>query len=301
MSVIVLGSINMDIVIKTDVFPKAGETVLGNDFYTSPGGKGANQATALGKFGGQPRFIGCVGNDIYGGKLLDKLKSNDVDISNIKTIDGPTGVAVITIYDKDNRIIIHSGANHRLEKTQVLDAISTIDEKTIFLTQFETNIDVIEYGLCLAKERGMYTVLNPAPFLSTTKEIYHDLDLLILNELECEGLVGFSIVDENSIIKAFKEIEKLGVNSTIITLGSQGSILYKEGMIHRFNAYQTEVIDTTCAGDSYIGALLSMLAKNISIEEACDFASKVASLTVAKKGAQDSIPTMKEFKAVFPG
>jgi len=294
MKIVILGSINMDIVIKTDVLPSQGETVVGNDFYTSYGGKGANQAVAIGKMGIKPIFIGSVGNDVYGEEMVQSLSRNNVESSQIRKVEAITGIAMITLYNSDNRIILFPSANETITNNQVLDTISSLDEKTYFLTQFENNIDAVEYSLSLAKKRGMYTVLNPAPFKKADDSVYKGLDLLVLNKIECESIVNYKINTETKIEEALQAINKLGVRRTVLTLGSQGSILYLDRRIHRIKACKTNVVDTTCAGDSYIGALMSQLAYGKSYLEACEFAAKVASITVSRKGAQSSIPTFLE-------
>lgn len=294
MRIIVLGSINMDLVMKTNKFPKQGETVIGDSFYTNPGGKGANQASTIGKMGMQPIFIGQVGNDVYGPQLIENLKQNNVDTTNIKTVNKNSGIAVITVYQNDNRIILDSGANHLIDTMFLIHTLSNYDHESIFLTQFETNIDAVTSGLALAKEKGMYTCLNPAPFIKTSKSIYQGLDLLVLNEIECLELTGIAVTNSKKIEEALSYIKQLGVKTTIITLGEKGSLLYEDNIIHRIQAVKTKAQDTTCAGDSYIGAVLYQLAMGLPLKEACNFAAKVASITVSRKGAQQSIPTLDE-------
>lgn len=250
-------------------------------------------STALGKLGIKPILIGCVGNDLYGNDLLSKLEHNNVDINNIVKVDKPTGVACITLYNKDNRIILNSGANYEVKHEDINRVFSTLDKDDIFLTQYENNFDAVEYAISLAKELGLYTVLNPAPFMKTNLSIYNGLDILILNETECASLVEFELDSESTIEKAINYIISLNVKNVIITLGEKGSILYSNNKITRIKAYKTQVIDSTCAGDSYIGALLSKIAQGSNFIEAADFASKIASLTVAVEGAQNSIPTLK--------
>ena len=198
-----------------------------------------------------------------------------------------TGVAMIIIHNNDNRIILDGGANHKISLSQIDEALKEVKEKDIFITQLENNIDAVIYGLKQAKEKNMITIFNPAPAKVLDSDIYNYIDYLILNETECEILTNIYPEDENKIKEVYK---KLGVKNLIITLGSKGSLLVKENEIQAIKPNKINAIDTTAAGDTYVGVFASQLAKGISETDALNYATIASSLTCLKEGAQQSIP-----------
>lgn len=296
MKVLVLGSINMDLTMKAKVIPQKGETVIGECFFTSFGGKGANQATSLARLGIRPILIGSVGSDLYGQNSIAELKKNGVDITNIKINKTKnTGIAMILIHDNDNRIILDSGANKTIEIEAVDKAFET--EKTgIFLSQLENNIDAIEYGFKKAKENHMYTVLNPAPYVRQSPHFYNLVDLIILNETECELMTKIRVENQNTALKACQYISELGVKDIVITLGEKGVYCYKNQILTSIPSYKVDVVDTTGAGDAFIGGLIYELTNNKNLFEAVKFASKVAAIKITRYGAQSAIPSLEEVK-----
>ena len=293
-NVYVLGSINMDMVITTPYIPSEGETLTGSNFFLNGGGKGANQAVAAAKQNVNTNIIGNVGDDIFGTDLINNLNKYNVDTTFLNTVTGtPTGVAMIIIHNNDNRIILDGGANHKIQQYQIDNALKMAKENDIFITQLENNIDAVIYGLKTAKYKNMITIFNPAPAKTLNETIYNYIDYLILNETECEILTNIYPEDNTLINEIYK---KLGVKNLIITLGSKGSLLVKDNEIYAIKPNKVNAIDTTAAGDTYVGVFASQLAKGITEIDALNYASIASSLTCLKEGAQQSIPYEHEVK-----
>lgn len=289
----VLGSLNMDLVTKVHITPKVGETILGSGFSQIPGGKGANQAAAIGRLGGNVSMIGRVGNDSFASKLLDSLRDDNVDISNVsKSETEPTGTALIMVNDDgDNSIVVIPGSNFDIKSE---DIRADMFDGDFLVAQLESPLDVIERAFELAKDKGIKTVLNPAPAKKLSEELLSKVDILIPNETEFELLTGYNALDERELDLGVKKLIDLGTSLVLITLGSKGSVLCDGKEKKYFKAQKVEAVDTTAAGDSFIGGLLYSLSNDKSIDEGIVFASKVAALTVTKSGAQSSLPTLKE-------
>ena len=285
--ILVIGSINKDLVITTPRFPKEGETILGNNFSTSNGGKGANQACAIGKLGGNVAMLGAVGNDNFGKDLSNALSSNNVNINNllIKN-DVSTGIAVITVAnDGANHIIVAQGANALITKNDVKeDLIASFD---IIVMQLEIPLEIAKYAASVAKKLGKTVVLNPSPAVKLDKEFLSCVDILIPNETEIDIIGGIDYVLE------------CGVKNIILTLGADGCDLITKEKRKHFDAYKVDVVDTTAAGDSFLGGVVRTIADGKNIEEAIEFATKVSNITVTKKGAIDSIPTYNEVIEIY--
>lgn len=288
-NIFVLGSINMDMVITTPYIPQEGETLTGSNFFLNGGGKGANQAVAAAKQNVKTYLIGNVGNDIFGNDLITNLNDYNVDTKFISKLnDVSTGVAMIIIHNNDNRIILDGGANHKVSFNQIDDALSHALEGDIFITQLENNFDAVMYGLKKAKENKMITIFNPAPAKQLDEEIYNYIDYLILNETECEILSGLYPKNEETIRIIYN---KLHVNNLVITLGSKGSLLVKDDEILNIAPNKVNAVDTTAAGDTYVGVFASQLVKSKTEIDSLNYASLASSLTCLKEGAQQSIPT----------
>lgn len=295
--ILVLGSLNMDLSIHCDNLPKNGETLSGYDFFMNPGGKGGNQAVASSKLGSTTYMIGNVGDDLFGQQLTQKLNEYGVDTTYIHTSkDCASGVAVVICQDKDNRIILGHGANYTLEFDHVRKAIDELaQEGDLFLTQLENQMELVEKSLLYAKQKGLYTILNPAPAKKLSSEIYESLDMLIVNQTECELLTGIYPKDESDCIAALEFFEQKGV-LTIITLGEEGSVIKTSDKLIKLDARKVDVVDTTGAGDSYIGALCAQLTKGESLIDSLKFAVDVAAVCVTRRGAQVSMPSLDEMK-----
>lgn len=298
--VIVLGSLNMDLSINSNYMPKKGETINGYDFLINPGGKGGNQAVAAAKLGAHTEMIASVGNDIFGKDILEKLHEYGVYTEHVKVDEfASTGVAVIICCDHDNRIILGNGANHTLTFAQVKEKLDEISEPgDIFLTQLENDYDVVNQAIHYAKQLGLYTILNPAPARVLDESLYKSLDMVIVNQSECQLLTGIYPMDDETCMQALDAFAKKSAKA-IITLGSSGSITNVSEEPFFVASRKVETLDTTGAGDSYIGALCACLAKETPIEEALQFATKVAAITVTRRGAQLSIPYLNEVNAYF--
>ena len=284
--VFVVGSINTDLVITAPYFPKKGETLTGSDFFTAHGGKGANQAVAAARAGGRVIMCGCVGNDSFGRDAIAALDADGIDTSFVRTVDGvPTGTAVIIVTDGDNRIILDGGANFCLNESDIDKALEAAEEGDIYLTQLENPIDVIGYGLKRAKEKGMYTVLNPAPANVEAKAYLKYCDLITPNETETEIFGGRE-----------RLMNECGAD-LLITLGSRGfEINDREGR-REYPCIKIEPVDTTAAGDTLCGTLCTRLSEDAQFDEAARIASLTASIACTRKGAQPSIPTRAEVEA----
>ncbi|MEI0558076.1 ribokinase [Brachyspira intermedia] len=280
--ILIIGSINKDLVVTAPRFPKEGETILGSNFYTGNGGKGANQACAVGKLGGDVSILGAVGDDSFGKDLCDALISNNVNTDNLIIKNNvSTGIAVITVTDYGaNNIIVAQGANALITKDDIKEELISLYD--IIVMQLEIPLEIAEYAAYIAKKLGKTVVLNPSPAVKLSRDFLSYVDILIPNETEIDIIGGIDYAFE------------CGVKNIILTLGANGcDFINKEGRKH-FDAYKVDVLDTTAAGDSFLGGVVIMIADNKSMEDAIIFATKVSNITVTRKGAIDSIPTYNE-------
>jgi ribokinase len=289
----VIGSINMDIVTKTTIIPKVGETVMGDAFFTIPGGKGANQAVAAARLGADVTLIGCVGEDAFGKELIEHLGKQGIMINNVKPVThSSTGIASITLSNGDNSIIVVPGANYEVTPEVVKEHEQIILESDIVLLQLEIPLESVIEAVNLAKKHHKTVILNPAPIQPLPKELLQHVDYLTPNEHEQKLLLSANdLTDE--------ELEQIK-SKCIVTQGSKGVSIYKneEKLI---SGFKVEVIDTTGAGDSFNGALAVSLSNGASLESACQFANAVGALSVTKLGAQSGMPTKQEVEAFLSG
>lgn len=299
--ILVLGSLNMDLVTRVKRTPKVGETLLGNGFDEIPGGKGANQAVAIGRLGGHVTMIGKLGEDAYAESLLKNLAANNVDCGYIsRTGKSSTGIALIMVNDDgDNSIVVISGANFELLPEDIkAEQFAQVD---YLLAQLETPIETIEKAFKLAKEHHVTTVLNPAPARTLSSELIANTDLLIPNETEFEELTGVRPDTEEEIHQGARLLFSKGIKAILLTLGKQGAYYIDDTMkTYETKSYVVDAIDTTAAGDSFIGGLLTKLSEGLTIEESIEYAMKVGAITVSRNGAQSSLPTAKEIE-LFKG
>ncbi|MBS4538845.1 ribokinase [Clostridium sp. D2Q-11] len=294
--ILVIGSLNMDLVTVTNRMPTVGETIIGKRFDQIPGGKGANQAAAMARLNGNVTMIGRVGEDLFGKALIESLKKDGVNVNFIKEDKKlSTGIATITVDgDGNNSIIVIPGANYGVDKDDIDENINLFNKSKIVLSQLEIPIDTVEYCLKIAKENGNYTILNPAPAKVLSYNLIKNIDLLTPNETELEIISGMKINNFDDVIKASKLLIDKGVKELIVTLGSEGSLYINKDIEKKFNAYKVDAVDTTAAGDSFNGGIVVSVIEGKSMDEAIDFASKVGALTVMKEGAQSSLPYRDE-------
>ena len=294
MKIFVVGSLNMDLVIKAPYMPENGVTMHGEGFMTNPGGKGANQAAAIGKLGGEVYMVGCVG-DAFGDELKTTLCKYGVHTRYVDKLSGiSSGIAVILVVDGDNRIILDAGANGKVDLALIDKALSSADRGDYLVTQLEIEQNVVEYALKIAKEKGMTTILNPAPAAKVSEGILANCDFFIPNQSEAEFYTGIYPKDEASAQKCAEVLAGFGVKNVVITLGAEGSASVCGGVYEKVDSFPAKAIDTTAAGDTYVGALVTKLAEGASMKEAMIFASKASSITVTRRGAQQSIPYRNE-------
>ena len=290
----VAGSINMDLVIKTDIFPDNGMTVMGSGFMTNPGGKGANQAVAIAKMQGDVKMIGAVG-EAFGDELLNTLNGYHVNTDLVvKHQNISCGIAVIVINENDNRIILDSASNGLVTLEQIKDSLKGCKEKDFFLTQLEIPVNVVEDGIKHAKSLGLTTILNPAPAQKVDESIFSYLDYFIPNQTECEFYTGIRPRNIEEAKAAADILLKKGVKNVIITLGTLGAVAVSSEYFEYVEAYKVDAVDTTAAGDTFVGVTTTFLSKGYSVKEALNYANLAASKTVQRPGAQKSIPYLEE-------
>jgi ribokinase len=300
--VVVLGSINVDTTYHVERFPQPGETISAKNKSSAPGGKGANQAVAAVRSGAQTSFVGAVGSDNEGSYMLEALKENNIDVHHIM-VDKyhGTGTAAITLdANGQNDIMIYGGANQAMT-TDVLAGIEDVlDGADFLISQFETPQEVTLAAFKLAKEHGVTTILNPAPAHDIIPELLSYTDVIAPNESECALLTGIEVADEESMLKSAEYFQKRGVKHLLITLGSRG-VFYATPEGHGLvPAFKVKAVDTTAAGDTFIGALSSQLKDDLSnVADALVYAQRASSLTVQQMGAMPSIPTADKVKAAL--
>jgi ribokinase len=296
MSVIVFGSINMDLVVRTARFPQPGETISGSDFYTAPGGKGANQAVAAGRLGVPTRMIGRVGGDVFGQALLDSLKGNGVDTGCVLVDESqPSGVAVITVDDAaENNIIIVAGANGQVGAADVQRLERALDGAIHLLLQFEVPMDAVVAAAGAARRRGVKVILDPAPARQLPDALYALIDIITPNESEAAQLVGFAVDSEAAAQRAAAELLERGVRQAVIKMGARGAYWSDGEQSQFFSAYKVNAVDTTAAGDAFNGALAAALDGGESMPGALHWAMAAGALSTTRPGAQPSMASRAE-------
>lgn len=293
-NVLVIGSINVDYVIHTDRLPKLGETIVGKDFAMNFGGKGANQAIAIAKSGCNVKMLGAVGNDRSGDMAIDNLEKFGVDSSAVVRTDSPTGAAVITVCGGDNHIILDIGANACVTPELIERNSELFDWADILVMQYEIPIESVIASARLAKEKGKMVILNPAPVKEVDNELYHYIDWIIPNEFEAALITGIEQSNDADAESAMRELRNKGCKNAIITLGKRGCAYHNGDKVNYAGIFDVKRVDTTSAGDSFIGGFCASLCDGKSIDEAVYYASAVSSITIGRAGASVSIPTAEE-------
>lgn len=291
--VVVVGSINMDLVIKTARLPKAGETIKGETFRIIPGGKGANQAVAARNMGVKSALVGCVGRDVFGRELLQALKEQAVDVQCVEEMPGAsTGIASITVDENgENRIIVVAGANGKVRLEQISSSAHLISTARIVILQNEIPMETNERVIEIAHENGVQVLWNPAPACAIPAPLLPLVDIFVLNEVEAAFLTGREVKGIPSALKAAEKLHDKGAKRVIVTLGDQGAVLFSKNHELQIPAIPVEVVDTTAAGDSFVGGLAAALVREEPIEYALRYAVCAGCLAVTKEGAQPSIPS----------
>lgn len=296
--IVVIGSSNTDMVIKSDRLPKPGETILGGNFLMNHGGKGANQAVAAARLGGNVTFVCKIGNDIFGNETIEMFRKEKIDTSYVGiTSQEPSGVALINVDKKgENCIVVASGANGTLSVEDIQNAELAIKQASIVIMQLETPMESVAYAAQMAKSNGVTVVLNPAPAPNAPlpDELLAHVDILIPNVTEAEIITGMPITDEESVKEAIHRISAKGIKTVIVTMGSKGALAYENNEFIHVPAFKVEAVDTTAAGDTFCGGLCVALSEGKNLKEAILFASKASSISVTRMGAQVSIPLREE-------
>lgn len=285
--IVVVGSINADLITTSICFPQVGETITGKSFTMLPGGKGANQAVCAGKLGADVSFIGCVGNDENGKFLLENFKDSNVNISGIEILNEiPTGIAQITVANDDNSIIVVPGTNGEITTTVIDKHVELINEADIVILQLEIPLKTVEYVIDICYKKGIKVILNPAPACDLDKSLINKITYLTPNEIELENIFGES---RDVVLEKYP-------NKIIMTCGSEGVFYHNGSEVINVKGFVVKVVDTTGAGDSFNGGLAYALINNYKLQEAIEFANRVASKTVQGLGAQAAMPTIEEVK-----
>lgn len=294
--ILIVGSSNTDMVIKTLNFPAPGETILGGRFLMNAGGKGANQAVAAARLGGIVTFVGKIGDDIFGKQAVQQLEDEGINVDFVAVDpENPSGVALITVdRNGENSIVVAPGSNGTLSAADFDKATAMLDESEFVLMQLEIPIPTVEHIASIAATKQKKVVLNPAPAAKLSDELLKNLYMITPNETEAELLTGIKVTDEQSALKSATFLHEKGIEIVIITMGSAGAFLLANGKSEIISAPKVEAVDTTAAGDTFNGALVVALSEGQTIQESIAFANKAAAISVTRIGAQSSVPFRKE-------
>jgi ribokinase len=293
--VAVVGSSNTDMIIKLKRIPRPGETLLGGHFMTAAGGKGANQAVAAARTGGQVSFIARVGSDTLGDQAIGRLRADGVDIAHVaRDRQMPSGAALIFVSERgENSIAVAGGANGRLSAADVKKARTIIASAHILLMQLESPLAAVMAGMKLASEAHIPVILNPAPAQRLPNELLRQVSILTPNEAEAELLTGFKLTTIASVERAATRLRHCGIPTVIVTLGKRGALIASEGGVRLVQGFKVKAVDTTGAGDVFNGALAVALAEGQPVERAVRFANAAAAISVTREGAQTSAPSRR--------
>lgn len=293
--IIVIGSSNTDMVVRSEQLPRPGESVVGRDFIMAGGGKGANQAVAVARMGHRVIFAAALGQDIFGDAAVESYRQLGIDTSYIVRKDAPSGVALIMVDSVgQNSISVALGANNLLSAEDVMEVLEQIEAEDLVLLQLEVPMATVDAVVDIASAKGAKVVLNPAPAGVVSEKTLSKLYLITPNQTEAQTLTGVEVADEQSAELAAKALIAKGVSRVVITMGSIGAYLYENGVGEIIPARKVAAVDTTAAGDVYNGALCAALAEGQTLREALVFATKASAISVTRAGAQPSVPTREE-------
>lgn len=292
----IIGSSNMDMVVKADRIPEPGETILSGSFFMNPGGKGANQAVAVAKLGGNAVFISKLGNDLFGEQFAGLFKKEGINTRYLLSDPVlPSGVALITVDKKgENSIVVAQGANANMQTADLSSALETIASGKILLMQLEIPLDTVTSAAEYAHSKGVMVILNPAPACHLPDKLLQQVDLLTPNRSEASLLSGITITDVSTAQEAAMVLHRKGVKHVVITMGAEGAIIYTNGKFIQVDAIKVTPVDTTAAGDVFNGAVAVALSEGNDLETAVRFGCRAAAIAVTRPGAQSSIPYRNE-------
>lgn len=294
--IVVVGSINLDLAVGAERIPKVGETVTGKTFNTYLGGKGANQAVAVAKLGYPVVMVGCVGDDAFGTQLRKGLADAGVDTTGVHTVEGPSGIALITTGSHgENNIVVVPGANKHLEPTLIESATPLLERAAMLLTQLEVPIDTVDYLAQFAERHNIPLMLDPAPARDLPLSLLRRTSWITPNESEVQELLKRKISSDNDYYAAAQDLLSCGPKNVLLKIGSRGSLVAQhDGLREMVPAFPVDAVDTTAAGDAFNGGFSVGLMKGMNIVESARFASAVAAISVTRPGAQRSMPVLQE-------
>ncbi len=295
--IIVVGSSNTDMVVKTDRIPAPGETVLGGDFMLAAGGKGANQAVAASRLGAHVTFIARIGTDIFGSQSMEKFHDEGIETGWVTRDNSVSSGVALILVDRsgENIIAVASGANAKLSEADVLGARERIESADVLLLQLEVPLETVRKAAELADAAGVKVILNPAPAQPLDSDLLRHITVLTPNETETGILTGIKVDDESACREAARKLRSQGATNVVITRGAQGSFLSSPDGERAIPSRKVEAVDTTAAGDAFNGALAVMLAAGKPLPEAVRLANLAGALAATRMGAQPSLPNRKEF------
>lgn len=300
MTVVVYGSINMDLVVRAARLPVPGETLTGHSFFTAPGGKGANQAVAAARLGAHTRMVGRVGEDVFAAALRESLQGYGVDTSAVVASPGPSGVAVIAVDDAaENMIIVVPGANGLVGTAEITSLEAVLADAQVLLLQLEVPLEAVVAAAMAARQRGVTVILDPAPACQLPAALYSAADIITPNEREATMLTGLPVSNPAEAEQAARELVARGVRHAVVKMGSRGALWFDGLHAQLLQPFAVTPVDTVAAGDAFNGGLAAALSEGRPLAEALRWGMATGALSVTKSGAQQSMPTRAEVLALL--